>query len=130
MGSSCSSSSFEDKETVLETYNNLKIFISDDASKSWWYTYLKDDFEETDSAKNGYLTKEEISNTLEEYFQLKSISPTDELKEEYFKKINTSEDGKVSFDQLYQFAKGAVEMDFLPEFEEQCRAHNAIAWEV
>ena len=117
-------------ETVQDTYKNLKQFISSDYTNSEWYFTLKDDFEDNDSGKKGYLTRDDIDTTLEEYFNLKGIDATDELKDVYFIKIDKENKGHVTFDDLYQFAKQAVEKDFLPELEEQCKQYNIDVWTV
>ena len=131
MGSSISSSEhFNNKDTVLENYNNLKTFVGSNYTDSSWYDILADDFTENDENKVGYLTREQLDNTLEEYFQLKDVTPTTELKDDYFQKINTDGSGQVTLDQLYNFAKSAVETDFLPEFEKQAEAHNAVVWAI
>ena len=117
-------------ETVHETYKNLKQFVGSDYTNSVWYSTLQDDFNENDQGGKGYLTREEIDATIEEYFNLKGIDPTIELKDDYFNKIDSGAKGNISFDDLYQFAKQAVEMDFLPELEEQCRQYDIDVWKV
>ena len=128
MGSSVSAETFTSQDAVRETHDGLKSFIGAEYSKSSWYQILKQDFEENDEGKKGYLTKSEIDNTLEEYLSLKGISPTEELKEECFKKIDTDSTEKISLDKLYQFARSAVEAEFLPEFEQKCTQHNMEVW--
>mmetsp|Transcript_13429 Transcript_13429/g.15083 ORF Transcript_13429/g.15083 Transcript_13429/m.15083 type:complete len:131 (+) Transcript_13429:14-406(+) len=128
MGSSASAATFENVDTAKDIYDNLKLFTGSEFSKSNWYQILIEDFEENDTTNKGYLTKSEIDNTLEEYFSLKEITPTDELKEDYFKKINTSGDEKITFEELYQFAKTAIESDFLPDFEKKCKEHSLELW--
>ena len=117
-------------ETVQDTYKNLKHFVSADYSNSEWYFTLKDDFEDNDDGKKGYLTRDDIETTLEEYFNLKGVDATDELKDEYLKKIDRENKGQVTFEDLYLFAKQAVEIDFLPELEEQCKQYNINVWTV
>ena len=99
-------------ETVQDTYKNLKHFVSTDYSNSEWYFTLKDDFEDNDDGKKGYLTRDDIKTTLEEYFNLKGVDATDELKDEYFKKIDRENKGQVTFEDLYLFAKQAVKHGF------------------
>ena len=76
-------------------------------------------FLDADKNHNGSIERPEFPSLIDGYFNSKHIKPTMHDFDDYFKKIDLNQDGKISFEDYDFFIKIVYDTEYLPALEQE-----------
>ncbi len=76
-------------------------------------------FLDADKDQDGNVEIKDFPILIDGYFNSKHIKTTQELYEEYFKKIDLNQDGKINFNDYDVFIRIVYETEYLPALEKE-----------
>jgi len=76
-------------------------------------------FSDADQDGHGFVDRRTFQILIDGYFGSKHIRPTNADYEEYFKKIDLNQDGKISFEDYDVFIRIVYETEYLPALEKE-----------
>ena len=80
---------------------------------------FKNVFLDADKDGDGFVDKNDFHTLIDGYFNSKHIRPNISDYEEYFKKIDLNQDGKISFEDYDFFVRIVYETEYLPALEKE-----------
>ena len=76
-------------------------------------------FQEADKDGDGSISRNEFPTIIDGYFNSKHLKPSQGDYDEYFKKIDLNNDGKISFSDYDIFIRIIYETEYLPSLEKE-----------
>ena len=76
-------------------------------------------FSDADKDNDGFVERNEFAILIDGYLGSKHIKPTQADYDEYFKKIDLNNDGKISFDDCDIFIRIVYETEYIPALEKE-----------
>ena len=76
-------------------------------------------FADADKDQDGFVERGDFPILIDGYFNSKHIKATQDLYDDYFKKIDLNQDGKINFNDYDVFIRIVYETEYLPALEKE-----------